>query len=80
MLYSIKSLEKSVYFSMPVISLREHLLREDKSGIIAEIKRKSPSKGVINATSPLKDIRWICQSRSVGPLGADGQSFFWRKQ
>src|ERR1043165_8452070 len=47
-LYPIKLLEKSIYFSSPVVSLKKYLLREDKVGIIAEIKRKSPSKGVIN--------------------------------
>jgi len=47
-LYPIKLLEKSCYFESPVVSLKKYLLREDKSGIIAEIKRKSPSKGMIN--------------------------------
>lgn len=47
-LYPLKLLEKSIYFKSPVVSLRKYLLREDKVGIIAEIKRKSPSKGIIN--------------------------------
>ncbi len=47
-LYPLKLLEKSVFFESPCISLRKYLLREDKAGIIAEIKRKSPSKGMIN--------------------------------
>jgi len=47
-LYPTKLLEKSIYFNSPVVSLKKYLLREDKVGIIAEIKRKSPSKGVIN--------------------------------
>jgi indole-3-glycerol phosphate synthase len=45
----IKVLEQSPGFSLPVNSLKASLLRPDKTGIIAEIKRKSPSKGVINA-------------------------------
>lgn len=48
-LYPIKLLEKSIYFESPTVSLKKYVQREDKSGIIAEIKRKSPSKGVINA-------------------------------
>ncbi|MBS1508726.1 MAG: indole-3-glycerol phosphate synthase TrpC [Bacteroidetes bacterium] len=47
-LYPVKLLEQSIYFSSPTISLKKYVLRKDKSGIIAEIKRKSPSKGVIN--------------------------------
>ena len=47
-LYPSKLLEKSLYFSSPAVSLKKYLLRADKSGIIAEIKRASPSKGVIN--------------------------------
>jgi indole-3-glycerol phosphate synthase len=47
-LYPIKLLEKSIYFEGPTVSLKKYITRPDKSGIIAEIKRKSPSKGVIN--------------------------------
>jgi indole-3-glycerol phosphate synthase len=47
-LYPVKLLEKSIYFEGPTVSLKKYVTREDKSGIIAEIKRKSPSKGVIN--------------------------------
>ena len=47
-LYPVKLLEQSIYFATPAVSLKKYLLREDKSGIIAEIKRKSPSKGIIN--------------------------------
>jgi indole-3-glycerol phosphate synthase len=47
-LYPIKLLEQSIFFKSPGVSLKRYLLREDKAGIIAEIKRKSPSKGIIN--------------------------------
>ncbi len=47
-LYPVKLLQQSIYFLTSCVSLKKYLLREDKSGIIAEIKRKSPSKGVIN--------------------------------
>ena len=48
-LYPVRLLEQSIFFQSPTVSLRKYIQREDKSGIIAEIKRKSPSKGVINA-------------------------------
>jgi indole-3-glycerol phosphate synthase len=43
----IKLLEKNIYFEMPVVSMRQYLQRTDKVGIIAEIKRSSPSTGMI---------------------------------
>ena len=55
-LFPIKGLEKSIYFETPVVSLSQYLLREDKSGIIAEIKRKSPSKGMIHEYVDIEKI------------------------
>ena len=48
-LYPVRLLEQSIYFATPCVSMRHYIRRPDKSGIIAEIKRKSPSKGIINA-------------------------------
>lgn len=48
---SIAELEKSSFFGSPSISFKKHLLNEHKVGIIAEFKRQSPSKGIINSTS-----------------------------
>ena len=53
-LYPVKLLEKSIYFNSECVSLKKYLLRPDKSGIIAEYKRKSPSKGMINAYAPVE--------------------------
>lgn len=47
-LYPTKLLEQSIFFPSNTVSLKKYLLREDKMGIIAEIKRKSPSKGMIH--------------------------------
>jgi indole-3-glycerol phosphate synthase len=40
--------EMMPFFSKKCISLKENLLKEKSTGIIAEFKRASPSKGVIN--------------------------------
>lgn len=54
--YPIKLLEESIYFSTPTVSMKEYLLRPDKLGIIAEFKRKSPSKGNINPYASVEQV------------------------
>ncbi len=44
----VKALEESAHFSVPPVSLSHYLLRPDLNGIIAEIKRRSPSRGVLS--------------------------------
>lgn len=47
-LYPVKLLEKSMNFETQCVSLKSYISNEKHSGIIAEFKRKSPSKGNIN--------------------------------
>lgn len=47
-LYPLKLLERSMFFESETVSLKSYILKKDKSGIIAEFKRQSPSKGLIN--------------------------------
>ena len=53
---SISELEKLPLFSKPTLSLEENLLRPEKTGIIAEFKKQSPSKGIINNSSFTTDV------------------------
>lgn len=47
-LYPQKLLEQSPFFQGETVSLKKYLARCDLSGIIAEIKRASPSAGTLN--------------------------------
>ena len=53
--YSIGQLESSLFFERETISLKSKLISSD-SGIIAEHKRKSPSKDIINNNLKIQDV------------------------
>jgi indole-3-glycerol phosphate synthase len=55
-LTSVSDLESSILFNRKVISLSESLLDKKKTGIVAEFKRKSPSRGIINSTSQVEEV------------------------
>ena len=54
-LIPISQLEQSVLFERPTVSLTRNL-KNSKSGIIAEHKRRSPSKSVINNGLNVQDV------------------------
>src|SRR5690606_2978358 len=53
---SLAELEKFPLFDRKTYSLRESIVDKNRSGIIAEFKRASPSKGIINDKSTVKDV------------------------
>ena len=66
---SIAQLEAMPLFASEPYSLKTNLLDPTKTGIIAEFKRQSPSKGIINATSNAAEV-----TKAYTQFGAAGVS------
>lgn len=65
----VQELEARTAFSRGCFSLKESLSDKTKTGIIAEFKRKSPSKGLINNQSAVTDV-----TKKYVAYGASGLS------
>lgn len=55
-LTSIGELEAMELFSRKVYSLKSSILNPERTGIISEFKRKSPSKGIINDKALVEEV------------------------
>lgn len=64
---SLKELKLYKYYDQQSISLSAHITSSQHNGIIAEFKRRSPSKGVINGTADLK--KTVSQYQKAGVSG-----------
>ena len=53
---AVSALEQSSLFKREKHSISEFLVRPHKSGIIAEIKKQSPSKGIINDKVSIEEV------------------------
>lgn len=52
----VSNMERSKLFGRRTYSLRDSIKDLNKTGIIAEFKRKSPSKGIINSHSSVEEV------------------------
>lgn len=79
-LVPVKRLEQSIYFENRVVSMKQYVSDPEKPGIIAEFKRKSPSKGLINGTAEVEQtsIGYMQAGASALSILTD-QSFFGGK-
>jgi len=66
---SIHELKNADAFARKTLSLKQFLLDETKTGIIAEFKRKSPSKGIINGNADVVKV-----TNTYSTFGASGLS------
>lgn len=53
---SLRELENSIYFNRTPYRFKDYLLDYNRTGIIAEFKKKSPSKGIINADAKVEEV------------------------
>jgi len=65
----VKSLEKERFFNRETYSLKKFISDSKKTGIIAEYKRRSPSKGIINDRDSVESV-----TRMYSAFGASGIS------
>jgi len=76
-LYPTKLLERSIYFNSQPLSLKKYILRPDLSGVIAEFKRKSPSKGIINEFAKPDEVCLRYMQAGASALSVLTESMFF---
>ena len=72
---SVAQLQQGKFFANETASLKSFLLDENRTGIIAEFKRRSPSKGIINDKVSVEEV-----TTAYAKYGASGISILTDKE
>ena len=64
--FEVSEFEKSKYFNRNTLSFSKSII--EKSGIISEFKRQSPSKGIINNSSKIEEVTLGYEKAGVSAL------------
>ncbi len=73
----VSQLMRSPFFERDTYSLRSGLLDQNKTGIIAEFKRRSPSKGIINETAEVDQITQQYHAHGASGISVLTDQFFF---
>ena len=73
----IAALERTDFFSRQTLSLKKNLLDKAKTGIISEFKRKSPSKGIINAHADVVAVTTAYTQNGASGLSVLTDDYFF---
>ena len=80
-LFPVAALENSALFDRETFSFKDFLLATDRTGIIAEFKRKSPSKGIINDRVTVEEVTTGYAAAGASALSVlTDQNFFMGAQ
>lgn len=75
---SLEELERYPLFDRTCYSLKESVLDPERTGIIAEYKRASPSKGLINGTSTVQEVVRSYQDAGASAISVLTDSDFFQ--
>jgi indole-3-glycerol phosphate synthase len=73
----VKELETAEFFARSILSMKDFMLDTSRTGIIAEFKRRSPSKGIINDKVSVSDVTTGYNSAGASALSVLTDTMFF---